>query len=87
MSNARNTVDLAVSKYGKLDIMFNNARVGNLETNTVDVVNENLKKVMDINVFGGFFGAKHAAKYEKLPGSLLPDINITSSSRLYRSHI
>ncbi|XVE75903.1 hypothetical protein DITRI_Ditri12bG0129100 [Diplodiscus trichospermus] len=61
-SDVRNAVDLAVSKYGKLDIMFNNAGVGDLETNIVDIDNENFKKLMDINVFGGFLGAKHAAR-------------------------
>ncbi|KAK8514744.1 hypothetical protein V6N13_103101 [Hibiscus sabdariffa] len=61
-SDVRNAVDLAVSKYGKLDIMFNNAGVGNLGTNIIDSSNEDFKKVMDINVYGGFLGAKHAAR-------------------------
>ncbi|KAE8680555.1 Secoisolariciresinol dehydrogenase [Hibiscus syriacus] len=41
-SDVRNAVDLAISKYGKLDIMF--------------------KRVFDVNVLGGFLGAKHAAR-------------------------
>ncbi|XVE75899.1 hypothetical protein DITRI_Ditri12bG0128900 [Diplodiscus trichospermus] len=61
-SDVRNAVDLAVSKYGKLDIMFNNAGVSNMESNIVDADNETFKKVMDINVFGGFLGAKHASR-------------------------
>ncbi|KAB2060019.1 hypothetical protein ES319_A11G348800v1 [Gossypium barbadense] len=61
-SDVRNAVDLAVSKYGKLDIMLNNAGVGNLATDIVDTSNEDFKKVMDINVFGGFLGAKHASR-------------------------
>ncbi|XVE75904.1 hypothetical protein DITRI_Ditri12bG0129200 [Diplodiscus trichospermus] len=59
-SDVRNAADLAVSKYGKLDIMFNSAEIGKFETDVVNADNENLKKVMDINVFGGFLGAKHA---------------------------
>ncbi|OMO68477.1 Short-chain dehydrogenase/reductase SDR [Corchorus olitorius] len=61
-SDIKNAVDLAVSKYGKLDIMFNNAGVASLETVVVDADNENFKKVVDINLFGGFLGAKHAAR-------------------------
>ncbi|KAK8712042.1 hypothetical protein V6N13_147294 [Hibiscus sabdariffa] len=61
-SDVRDAVDLAVSKYGKLDIMFNNAGVGRLETSILDSSNENFKRVMDINVYGGFLGAKHAAR-------------------------
>ncbi|OMO68480.1 Short-chain dehydrogenase/reductase SDR [Corchorus olitorius] len=61
-SDVRNAVDLAVSKYGKLDIMFNNAGVGNAEASVVDADIENFKKVVDINLFGGFLGAKHAAR-------------------------
>ncbi|XP_012435076.1 short chain aldehyde dehydrogenase 1 [Gossypium raimondii] len=61
-SDVRNAVHLAVSKYGKLDIMLNNAGVGNLATDIVDTSNEDFKKVMDTNVFGGFLGAKHASR-------------------------
>ncbi|KAK8633121.1 hypothetical protein V6N13_013975 [Hibiscus sabdariffa] len=62
-SDVRNAVDLAVSKYGKLDIMFNNVGVGNLGTSIIDSSNEDFKKVMDVNVYGGFLGAKHRAKH------------------------
>ncbi|OMO68481.1 Short-chain dehydrogenase/reductase SDR [Corchorus olitorius] len=61
-SDVRNAVDLVIFKYGKLDIMFNNAGVANLEAVVVDADNENFKKVVDINLFGGFLGAKHAAR-------------------------
>ncbi|OMO68488.1 Short-chain dehydrogenase/reductase SDR [Corchorus olitorius] len=61
-SDVRNVVDLAVSKYGKLDIMFNNAGVGNAEASVVDADIKNFKKVVDVNLFGGFLGAKHAAR-------------------------
>ncbi|XP_039044416.1 secoisolariciresinol dehydrogenase-like isoform X2 [Hibiscus syriacus] len=61
-SDVKKAVDLAVSKYGKLDIMFNNAGIGDLETSILDISNERFKKVMDTNVYGGFLGAKHAAR-------------------------
>ncbi|KAJ6749990.1 hypothetical protein OIU85_000600 [Salix viminalis] len=63
-SDVRNAVDMAVSKYGKLDIMFNNAGV--VGTSTAPMIlaveNEDFKRVLDVNLFGAFLGAKHAAR-------------------------
>uniref|UniRef100_A0A2P2K5A6 Short chain alcohol dehydrogenase n=2 Tax=Rhizophora mucronata TaxID=61149 RepID=A0A2P2K5A6_RHIMU len=62
-SDVQNAVDLAVSKYGKLDIMFNNAAIfGSVEPSILDTDNEVFKRVFDVNVFGAFLGAKHAAR-------------------------
>nr|XP_016467262.1 PREDICTED: secoisolariciresinol dehydrogenase-like [Nicotiana tabacum] len=56
-------IDFAVSKYGKLDIMYNNAGItGSVDPRITTTDYENLKKVFDINVFGAFLGAKHAAR-------------------------
>ncbi|KAE8689937.1 Secoisolariciresinol dehydrogenase [Hibiscus syriacus] len=62
-SDVQNAVDLAVSKYGKLDIMFNNAGIsGDPEPSAVASNIHNFKRVFDVNVLGGFLGAKHAAR-------------------------
>ncbi|KAJ8449226.1 hypothetical protein Cgig2_021690 [Carnegiea gigantea] len=62
-ASVKNVVDLAISKYGKLDIMFNNAGIsGDLDKTTLGTTNENFKKVFDVNVYGAFLGAKHAAR-------------------------
>ncbi|KAK5841692.1 hypothetical protein PVK06_004014 [Gossypium arboreum] len=62
-SDVENAVNLAVSKYGKLDIMFNNAGlIGDGEVRVTDASTDNFKRVFDINVLGGFLGAKYAAK-------------------------
>ncbi|KAJ4971034.1 hypothetical protein NE237_004133 [Protea cynaroides] len=61
--DVRNVVDTAVSKYGKLDIMYNNAGISGVVYKTLlesDV--EDFKSVLDVNVCGGFLGAKHAAR-------------------------
>lgn len=56
-------VDLAVSKYGGLDIMFNNAGIpGGLDFTIVDADNDNFRRVFEVNVYGAFLGAKHAAR-------------------------
>ncbi|KAL4591740.1 hypothetical protein LXL04_004711 [Taraxacum kok-saghyz] len=62
-SDVKNAVDTAVSMFGKLDIMFNNAGIpGNLDFKILESDNENFKRVFDVNTFGSFLGAKHAAR-------------------------
>ncbi|PQM36086.1 secoisolariciresinol dehydrogenase [Prunus yedoensis var. nudiflora] len=43
--------------------MYNNAGIpGNLEPTILSAVAENFKQVFDVNVYGAFLGAKHAAR-------------------------
>ncbi|KAF6165817.1 hypothetical protein GIB67_012714 [Kingdonia uniflora] len=59
----RNTTDLAVEKYGKLDIMYNNAGVINFATTSILIIEKSdFKKVLGINLIGGILGAKHATR-------------------------
>ncbi|KAM7512691.1 hypothetical protein LguiB_011566 [Lonicera macranthoides] len=52
-----------MSKYGTVDIMFNNAGVGSsMDPIIIGSDNENFKRVFDINVYSAFLGAKHAAR-------------------------
>eukprot|EP00261_Vitis_vinifera_P035846 XP_019077089.1 PREDICTED: secoisolariciresinol dehydrogenase-like [Vitis vinifera] len=62
-SDVQNAVDTAISKYGKLDIMFSNAGVhGEMESRIILSDNTNFKRVFDVNVYGAFLAAKHAAR-------------------------
>ncbi|KAA8516782.1 hypothetical protein F0562_017108 [Nyssa sinensis] len=62
-SDVQNAVDSAISKHGKLDIMFNNAGIpGNMDTRILASDNDDFKNVLDVNLFGAFLGAKHAAR-------------------------
>ncbi|KAL1545664.1 alcohol dehydrogenase [Salvia divinorum] len=62
-ADVSSAVDLAVSKYGGLDIMFNNAGIpGSLDFAIADADNDNFKRVFEVNVYGAFLGAKHAAR-------------------------
>ncbi|KAI9074394.1 hypothetical protein K1719_043688 [Acacia pycnantha] len=59
-----NAVDTAVSKYGKLDIMFNNAGI-NSTVNSDSILENDLeyfKRVISVNLTGVFLGTKHAAR-------------------------
>ena len=52
-------VKLAKDEFGKLDILFSNAGIGNLVP-TAELELENWQRVIDINLTGVFLSAKHA---------------------------
>lgn len=61
--DVRNAVDKVVSNHGKLDIMFNNAGIsGNMAQSISTTDNQEFKRVIDVNLFGAYLGAKHAAR-------------------------
>lgn len=55
-------VEKTVSRFGKLDVMFNNAGVVGAVANIQDFPTQSMRHVMDINVMGVFFGTKYALK-------------------------
>ncbi|XP_051150590.1 secoisolariciresinol dehydrogenase-like [Andrographis paniculata] len=59
----KNAVDTAISKYGKLDIMFNNAGIADAaKPQIMDNQKDDFERVLSINVVGVFLGMKHAAR-------------------------
>lgn len=63
-SDVKDAVDYAVSKFGRLDIMFNNAgiTVPMQFLSVSDAEKSHFEKVYNVNVYGAFLGAKHAAR-------------------------
>lgn len=62
-TDIKEAVDFAMSKHGKLDIMFNNAGiVGSPVTKILDTEKDHFEKVLGTNVVGPFLGMKHAAR-------------------------
>nr|GLL24687.1 secoisolariciresinol dehydrogenase-like [Ipomoea trifida] len=62
-ADVENAVNAAVSKHGKLDIMFSNAGVsGKGGESILNSNHDNFRHVFDANVFGAFLCAKHAAR-------------------------
>lgn len=60
-------VDFAVEKFGSLDIMFNNAGIGN--GGPVDqMTGDDFRKLISINLNGVFYGIKYAAIQMKKQG-------------------
>ncbi|XP_026439573.1 secoisolariciresinol dehydrogenase-like [Papaver somniferum] len=61
--DVENLIDITMKKYGKLDIMFNNAGItGDLDRSILSGKFENYKRVFDVNALGSVLGAKHAAR-------------------------
>ncbi|XP_073154461.1 secoisolariciresinol dehydrogenase-like [Henckelia pumila] len=59
----RTAVDTAVSTYGKLDIMFNNAGICDPPKSRItDNEKADFERVLSINITGVFLGMKHAAR-------------------------
>ncbi|KAL3502391.1 hypothetical protein ACH5RR_036840 [Cinchona calisaya] len=63
-SDVEIAVNTVISKYGKLDIMFSNAGIpdGQVNQSILSANYDNFKRVFDVNVFGSFMCAKHAAR-------------------------
>lgn len=59
-----NLVQAAVDKFGRLDVMVNNAGVGDSHT-LVETTDEEWRKIIDINLTGVFYGARAAARKMK----------------------
>ncbi|KAJ8754764.1 hypothetical protein K2173_012153 [Erythroxylum novogranatense] len=60
--DVQKAVDFAVSNYGKLDIMYNNAGIQGKDPSIVTCSREDFARVLDVNVTGAFLGSKHAAR-------------------------
>jgi glucose 1-dehydrogenase len=70
-------IDTAVSKFGRLDVMVNNAGI-ETRTSTLDTTEEQFEKVIAINLKSAFFGTQLAAKQMIAQGTGGRIINMTS---------
>ncbi|HEX4127711.1 MAG TPA: glucose 1-dehydrogenase [Acidimicrobiales bacterium] len=70
-------VDTAVSSFGRLDVMVNNAGV-ETRTSVLDTTEEQYEKVLAINLKSAFFGTQIAAKQMIAQGGGGRIINMTS---------
>ncbi|MBV8561227.1 MAG: SDR family oxidoreductase, partial [Acidimicrobiia bacterium] len=70
-------IDAAVSNYGRLDVMVNNAGI-ETRTSVLDTTEGQFEKVMAVNLKSAFFGTQLAAKQMIAQGGGGRIINITS---------
>jgi meso-butanediol dehydrogenase/(S,S)-butanediol dehydrogenase/diacetyl reductase len=73
-------VQKAVSAWGRIDIMINNAGIGYLMTDILSLQQKDWDAVLNVNLRGCFFGTKHAAKQMIKQGQGGVIINIASQA-------
>ncbi|XP_030960696.1 secoisolariciresinol dehydrogenase-like [Quercus lobata] len=80
-TDVENAVNHAVSMYGKLDIMYNNAGIGGENKyNILENTQADFEQVMRVNLVGVFLGTKHAARV-MIPagkGSIISTVSVSS---------
>ncbi|XP_040994323.1 secoisolariciresinol dehydrogenase-like [Juglans microcarpa x Juglans regia] len=88
-TNVENTINFAVSNFGKLDIMFNNAGVvGVAKPNILDNTKAEFEQVIGVNLVGAFLGTKYAARV-MVPthrGSIITTASVCSTIGGIASH-
>src|ERR1700735_4459558 len=77
IADLQRMVDTALSAYGRLDIMVNNAGI-ETRTSILDTTEDQYEKVLDINLKSAFFGTQLAAKQMIAQGEGGRIINMTS---------
>ncbi|PET44077.1 short-chain dehydrogenase [Bacillus sp. AFS001701] len=65
----QNLIKRAVEHFGRIDILFNNAGIGNSEVRSVDLAEEEWDQVIDINLKSVFLGIKYAIPELKKSGN------------------
>lgn len=88
--DVENAIDTAVSKYGKLDIMFNNAGILE-EAPSFNIFKDDpltFQRVLNVNLVGAFLGTKHAARVMRPAGrgSIVMTASICSVIRGIGTH-
>ena len=77
LADLQKLVDAAVSRFGRLDIMVNNAGI-ETRTSVLDTTEDQYERVMAINLKSAFFGTQIAAKQMIKQGGGGRIVNITS---------
>lgn len=79
-------VSETVSRYGKLDILFNVAGIVADEGSTIDCTFETFMKVISINLVGTWLGMKHAIpEIEKAGGGAIVNFTSIAALEAYKS--
>lgn len=74
----KEVMELAIKKYGKIDILVNNAAVQYECTDIKQITDEQFDKTMKTNVYGTFYMTREVMKYLKSGGCIINTTSITA---------
>lgn len=74
----KEVMEVAINKYGKLDILVNNAAVQYECTDIKMLSNEQFDKTMKTNIYGTFYMTREAMKHLKSGGCIINTTSVTA---------
>lgn len=74
----KEVMELAIKKYGKIDILVNNAAVQYECTDIKQITDEQFDKTMKINVYGTVYMTREVMKYLKSGGCIINTTSVTA---------
>lgn len=74
----KEVMELAIKKYGKIDILVNNAAVQYECTDIKQITDEQFDKTMKTNVYGTFYMTREVMKYLKSGGCIINTTSVTA---------
>lgn len=77
-NHCRKVIDKAISEFGKLDILVNNAANHWESKSLEDITTEQMMKTFHSNVFSVFWLTKFALKHLKKDGSIINTVSVTA---------
>jgi NAD(P)-dependent dehydrogenase (short-subunit alcohol dehydrogenase family) len=77
-TNCKNAIDQTVQKFGKLDILVNNAAVQYEQHDIQDISAQQWEYTFKVNIFSYFFLAKYATEYLKEGGVIINTTSVTA---------
>jgi NAD(P)-dependent dehydrogenase (short-subunit alcohol dehydrogenase family) len=77
-NNCKNIISQTLDKFGRIDILVNNAAVQYTQDNIEDISGEQLRRTFEVNIFSQFYLAKFAAPHMEEGSSIINTTSVTA---------
>jgi NAD(P)-dependent dehydrogenase (short-subunit alcohol dehydrogenase family) len=77
-TNCKNIISQTLDKFGRLDILVNNAAVQYTQDNIEDISGEQLRRTFEVNIFSQFYLCKYAAPHMEEGSSIINTTSVTA---------
>ncbi|GMH28465.1 hypothetical protein Nepgr_030308 [Nepenthes gracilis] len=78
--SCRKVVDEVVNRFGRIDILVNNAAEQHLTKTVEDITEERLERTFKTNIFSHFFMSRHAIKHMREGGCIINSASVAAYS-------